>query len=409
MRRPVRKSVALAFVCGVIAFMIYFWCSRREPPLLRIAGVDVIALPGHPSGVICSPDGNWVFVALTRGIAATVSQSGSGVAVLHKNGPKFGIERLIPVPSGPFGMALTHDGKTLVVATDALVVLLDVGRMTSGAADPIIGKFSDGTDSPIYVNITADDKTLFISNEGDRSISVVDLARVRAHPSEKQAIIGKIPVGEAPIALAFSPDGRWLYTTSEGAPPEWGWPKTEKPEGSPFYQLTGWETSGAVVVVDVARARVDPAHSVVARVPAGDNPVRMVLSRDGRTAYVSARGSNAVLVFDTEKLISDPTNSRRAKVTVGSEPVPVALVNQGTILVVGNSNRQNLSRNAQDTLSLLDVGQNGTKIRTIGRIFAGAFPREMCVSPDGLTLFVSNFRSESLQAIDTRDLPRSKN
>jgi len=331
------------------------------------------------------------------------------VAVLRKNGGKFGIERLIPVPNWPFGMVLTHDGKTLIVATDTSVVLLDIGRMMSGAPDPLDGEFSDGTDSPSYVNVTTDDKTLFVSNEADRSISVVDLARVRVHPSEKRAIIGKIPVGLAPIALTFSPNGRWLFTTSEGAPPEWGWPKTEKAEGAPSTQPTELETPGAVVVVDVARAKIDPAHSVVARVPAGDNPVRMTVSRDGRTAYVTARGSNAVLVFDAEKLISDPANSRLATVTVGSEPVPLALVNEGTILVVGNSNRLGSNRDAEDTLSLLDVRKNSTKIRTIGTIPAGAFPREMCVSQDGQTLFVSNFRSKSLQVIDTRDLPRGMN
>lgn len=405
----VRTSVAAALVCGLIGFSTYFLWSGEEPPLLEIAGVDMLALPGRPSGVVCSVGGDRVFVSLMLDLSAKSSRGKDAVAVLRKQGGKFGIEHLIPVPNGPFGMALTHDGKTLIVATGSSVVLLDTGRMMSGAADSMDAEFSDGTDSQIYVNVTADDKTLFISNEQDSSISVVDLARVRVHPNEKRAIIGKIPTGEAPIALVFSPDGRWLYTTCEVAAPEWGWPKTEKPEGMPSGGPTELEAPGAVVVVDVARARVDPAQSVVARVPAGDNPVRMTLSADGRTAYVTARGSNAVLAFDTGKLISDPTHSRVATVKVGSEPVPLALVDEGTILVVGNSNRQRVSSDAQDTLSILGVGQSGTKIKSIGRIPAGVFPREMCVSPDGRTLFVSNFRSESLQVIDTRELPRGMN
>jgi DNA-binding beta-propeller fold protein YncE len=205
--------------------------------------------------------------------------------------------------------------------------------------------------------------------------------------------------------LAFSPDERWLYTTSEGAPPEWGWPKTEKPEEPPSTRPVELETQGAVVVVDVARARVDPAHSVVRRVPAGNSPVRMIVSADGRTVYVTARGGNELLVFDADLLISDPQNSLLEAVTVGSEPVPLALVNNGTILVVGNSNREQLSAETQDTLTLLEVGQSGRDIKTIGNIAAGKFPREMCLSPDGQTLFVSNFRSRSLQVIDTRELP----
>jgi DNA-binding beta-propeller fold protein YncE len=42
---------------------------------------------------------------------------------------------------------------------------------------------------------------------------------------------------------------------------------------------------------------------------------------------------------------------------------------------------------------------------TLGTIPAGAFPREMAVSADGRTLFLTNFGSQSLQAIDIGNLP----
>jgi YVTN family beta-propeller protein len=369
-------------------------------------GVVTIALPGHPFGVVSSRDANWVFVALMGGGGNGNGQSANGVGVLQQVAGQFELKRVIPLQAGLAGLVLTHDGKILIGAGGGSVVLLDTGRMTSGVGDPVIGTFSDGADSTIYVNVTADDKILFVSDEGSRTITVIDLGRVRSSGFDARAAIGKIPVGEAPIALTLSPDGRWLYTTSEGALPNWGWPSTEKPEGrlDPNQPYT-LEPPGAVLVVNVARARVDPAHSVVARVPAGGSPVRMTISSDGRRIYVTARGSNAVLVFDTDKLITDSAHARLATVTVGSSPVPLALIQDGKTLVVGNSNRFGADAAKPQTLSVLDVAKMGHGSATVGTIAAGAFPREMCVSADGRILFVSNFGSNSLEVIDAEKPP----
>jgi DNA-binding beta-propeller fold protein YncE len=51
-----------------------------------------------------------------------------------------------------------------------------------------------------YLNVTADGKFLFVSNEAAQTISVVDLEYDRES-------IGTIPVGVGPIALTFSKDG----------------------------------------------------------------------------------------------------------------------------------------------------------------------------------------------------------
>ncbi len=49
------------------------------------------------------------------------------------------------------------------------------------------------------------------------------------------------------------------------------------------------------------------------------------------------------------------------------------------------------------------IGTNEDPI--IGSIAAGAFPREMRVTPDGRTLVLTNFASKSIQAIDLTRLP----
>ena len=359
-----------------------------------------LELPGHPFGVVVSRDGRWVFVAVMSEKAGA-----SGVAVIQQDQGRYELKRVVPC-EGAAELALTHDGKILVVAAGDSVGLLDTGRMISGTGDPHMGAFSDGAGAgSIYVNVTRDDKVLFVSDEGAEAITVIDLDRVRSSGYDARAVIGKIPVGRAPIALTFSPDDRLLYTTSEIAAEAWEWPKTVKSENSDPGLPSPMVQEGAVVVIDVAQAKADPAHSVLTRVPAGGSPVRMVMSPDGRLIYVTARGSNAVLVFDAAKLVTDPGHARLAKVPVVVSPVPLAIIQNGRTLVVGNSNRFGSDAGAFQKLSVLDIARMGRDDAVTGTIKAGIFPREMCISADGKTLFLTNFNSDSLQVIDAQNPP----
>src|SRR5262249_43689116 len=146
---------------------------------------------------------------------------------------------------------------------------------------------------------------LFASDERVQTITVVDLARAKASDFAASTIVGRIPVGDSPIDLALSPDGRTLYTTSQSMPASFGWPIACRPEGSREDSPPN-HSEGAVIVVDVERAETDPTHAVLGTIAAGCNPVRLVLSPDGAIAYVSARGMDALLAFDTRRLLAEP-------------------------------------------------------------------------------------------------------
>jgi DNA-binding beta-propeller fold protein YncE len=162
---------------------------------------------------------------------------------------------------------------------------------------------------------------------------------------------------------------------------------------------------GVVVVVDMARVRTDPSKAVVARVPAGCSAVRMAISPAGDRIYVTARNSNAVVAFDTAKLLSDVDHARLGMAPVGEAPVPVAVIDGGRKVVAGNSNRF-VGGNAPQTLSVLDaakIEQKGPDA-SLGTIPSGAFPRELSVSADGHTLFLTNAGSSSLQVMSVDHL-----
>jgi DNA-binding beta-propeller fold protein YncE len=284
---------------------------------------------------------------------------------------------------------------------------MDVGRMLSGQADPIVGYIRDGRfPASVEVNVTSDDKFVFVSDEAQESITVIDLQKARAGSFDSSAIIGKIPVGEAPIALVFSPDEKFLYTTSEVALESFGWPVECKPEGQDPATSKPVAPQGAIIVVDVARAKVDPAHSVVAKVPAGCSPVRMAISPAGDYVYVTARNNNAMLAFSTGKLVSDSANAMVGKVPVGPAPVPIAVADSGKKILVGNSNRFGAGENDTQDVTVIDaakVSQGAAAV--LGKISAQKFPREFGSSSDGNTLFLANYLSDSVQIIDGKRLP----
>jgi DNA-binding beta-propeller fold protein YncE len=186
--------------------------------------------------------------------------------------------------------------------------------------------------------------------------------------------------------MAVAPDGRWLYATSEVAAGTSG-------------------EQGTLSVISLARAETDPAASVVATVPAGCNPVRVITSADGSQVWVTARASDDLLCFSAAALHADPGRALAAVVRVGEAPVGLMLIRAGSLVVVADSNRYN-APGATSDLSVVDVAAAlAGRPAVIGNIPAGQFPREMALAPGGRRLLVSNYLSEELEAISVPTIP----
>jgi DNA-binding beta-propeller fold protein YncE len=347
--------------------------------------ITYISVPGHPFGTAVTKDGCWLFVSLST----ANPRSPNGVALLQRSGGKVTLKKVFPLGEDTAGLVLTHDNKLLIVANNTFVTFMDVSRMLSGQGDPIAGYIRDGRfPSSVEVAVTSDDKFLFVSDESEQSITVIDLEKARAGSFNSSSIVGRIPVGEAPIALVFSPDEKLLYTTSEAAPEGFGWPVECKPEGQDPATSKPVLPQGAIIVVEVARAKSDPARSVLAKVPAGCSPVRMAVSPRGDYVYVTARNSNALLAFSTAKLVTDSANAMVGKVPVGAAPVPIAVADAGQKIFVGNSNRFAAGENDMQDVTVIDSAKVSDGPAAVsGKIAAQKFPREFGSSSDGMTLF----------------------
>ncbi len=334
-----------------------------------------IDLPGRPFSAIPSKDGARIFLTLSNR---------HGVAVV-RNGA---VEQVIETEGGLTGAVLTHDGKLLIASMDNRVAFIDVARMAVAGYLPLPPPAAGRRIGAVYVNVDQHDRYLYVSDEYALRITVVDLRKARKNGYKATAIVGAIPTGPLPIALTFSPDGKFLYTTSESASPEWNWTPECKPE-NPNAPNQALRPQGAMVIIDTK------SREVVDKLPAGCSAVRLALSPDGKTAYVTARNWDAVTVFDIG------SRKQIAKIPVGSAPVGIAVVDKGRKIVVANSNRFAADPASASTLTVID----SATLKVTGSLPSGGFPRELHLSNDQKTLLVTNFASKSLQLIEVATLP----
>jgi DNA-binding beta-propeller fold protein YncE len=360
-------------------------CSTATAPARELTGVPTAleAVPPAPFGVVTSADGRWSFVALSGEGSVGVFEAGRSVLphMVHQ----------VNLTGPPVGEALTRDGRYLLAADSANgALVISVSRAEAGQADAQVGTLGSGTGGAgaIEVAVSPDDRFAFVSLEDWASIAVYNLQRALADGFSSADLVGMIPVGIAPVGLAVSPDGRWLYATSESA------------RGA----AASTTAEGTLTVIDLRRAETDPAASVVATVDAGCSPVRVITSADGGVVWVTARGSDRLLGFSAARLRADAARSLVADVEVGEAPVGLALVDGGSKIVIADSNRFSASG---ATSSLAAVGVAAAlagRPALLGYLPAGGFPREMVLEPGGRTLLVTNYDSGQLEAVSVADL-----
>jgi len=379
--------------------------ATATSPALGSVSAAMLPVSGSPFGVAATADGRWAFVAVTGPRAGTPS-----IDVLRLAGSRAPtLVRSIPVPGVPLGETITPDGKYLLAADNAGIAVLSVARAESGAAGAVLGTLSapggasggassgGPTGGAIEVAASPDGRFAFVTLEDSRQAAVFNLGAALSRGFGPADYVGNIPLELAPVGITVSPDGRWLYATSEVAASGTG---AAKPVAGP----EGLLSAGTLTVIDLRRAETDPAASVVATVDAGCQPVRVTTAADGTQVWVTARASDDLLCFAAARLVSDPKRALVAVVRVGEAPVGLAAVRGSSLVVVADSNRFG-ARGATSDLDVVNVAAAlAGHPAVVGHIRAGLFPRDMTLAPDG-TLLVSNFDSGQVEAVGVATIP----
>jgi len=356
-------------------------CDTAVAAARVLSGVSraAVPVPGNPFAVVASADGRWSFVTLN-----------SAVEVLSNRSPAPAANRQVSVPGTPQGEQLTHDDRYLLVADGSGAVVIDVARAERGAAGAVVGMLSSPAGrGAAEVALSPDDRFAFVTLEISGSLAVFDLHKALTSGFGASDFVGMVPIGIAPVGLAVSPDGHWIYVTSQTGGND----------------ARAGRHTGTVTAIDLRRAETRPADAVAGTAPAGCSPVRVITSADGKIVWVAARGSDAVLGFSAALLRTDPRHALVARVQVGEAPVGLALADSGRQLIVADSDRFT-AKGAVSNLAVVDVGAAlAGRPALLGLIPTGTFPREMTVIPHTHTLLVTDYLSEQVQAVNLASAP----
>jgi DNA-binding beta-propeller fold protein YncE len=344
---------------------------------LASVGVAKVSVPGMPDEAVGAQGGRWAFASVS-------AVTGPGIAVLALRHGSSTLVHTVPLPSQlgyAFGMTLTHDGKLLLVAGYTATAVVSVAALEDGKPDPVLGVLSDSGAGQFEVAVSGDDRYAFVTDETTGGLSVFDLATaLKDGFSAPGVAAGIVPLANGAVGIAVSQDSERVYVTNYGA-------------AGPHGQL--W-------LIDAARAEQGAGRSAVrAHVAAGCQPVRVALSPDGSTAWVTALQSNALLAFDTAELQSHPSRALRAVVPVGSEPGGLLLVDNGRVALVNNSNRGLVPGTGSSTPQTVAVINTAAALahRTalVGAIPAGLFPRDISYDPATGQVLVANYSSGDIE------------
>jgi DNA-binding beta-propeller fold protein YncE len=357
-------------------------CSTQVTagPALAASQPTQVSVPGDPTGVAASPDGRWAFAALSQGPDG--GEPRIAVLSVNKTHGRLTLVRLVTLP-GPlaaaWGMTVSPDGRLLLVAGGSGAAVLSLPRLESGAAHPLLGVLHANGAGAFEAAVSADDHYAFVTAEDTGDLYVFNLAlALQGGFGAAGVAVGVVPLATGAVGIAISPDGTLIYVTTYG-------------QAGPYGRL--W-------VINAVRAeRAAGARAIVASTAAGCQPVRVVLSDDGRYAWVSTIQSNAVLAFDTATLRQHPSAALRAVVQVGSEPVGLAVVNGGRTVLVTDSDRGLVAPSSGQTgVSVISTAAAlAGRPALVGLLPAGQFPRELSYDAADGSVLMSDFASARVQ------------
>jgi YVTN family beta-propeller protein len=303
--------------------------------------VETIPVGKRPRGIHASPDGATLYVAVSgvpivgptkldaqgRPIEPAIDEKdidhdADGIAVVDLRALK--LLRKIPAGSDPEQFAVSADGKTLYVSNE------DVG--TASVVDAETGRVLDIVrvkPEPEGVGISPDGKWVFVTCETNGNVF-----RFEATPSSgTKRRVEELDIGGRPRSVVFSPDGSRAFVPSE--------------------------TTGQVFSLDLNAWRVDRTI----KLPDGARPMGTALSPEGKRLYLTTGRGGTLCVLDTTDL------SQTAAVPIGKRPWGIAVSADGARVYAADG--------PSDELVVIDAAT----LKPIERIKCGAGPWGVTVVP----------------------------
>jgi len=306
---------------------------------------QVLQVPNAFDGLVFNPNGKEFYVS--GGPDDNVHFYDLSGSMWMENGAPLSLGHpaalaLGKITPGAMGLAVTGDGKRLVVANyeNDSISLVDIGKRMVLADLDLRPAGKPGGEYPVWVAITGN-TTAFVSSARDREIVVVDIS------TNAPAITDRIHLKGQPTRMTLSPNQKWLYVAES--------------------------SSDAIGVVSTK------THHVVEEIGTtapksifnnekgfkGSSPNSVAVSPDGEFLYVTNGGANSLAVIrlahDGDGDHDDRAGARSELVGLiptGWYPNSVSVSADGSMLYVvnGKSNAGPNPKNCRDAASLQPGG-----------------------------------------------------
>ncbi len=280
-----------------------------------------------------------------KGIVYTADEHGNSVSAIDLAS---GRVQTVPIPISPHNVQSTADGSRLLAVGGPAGDGHGHGansahdqKETKGRLLIFVGNH------PAHVVVDRAGQRAFVTNSGDNSVAVVNLAH--------KTIVQTIKTGRYPHGLRISPDGSESYVANV--------------------------EDGSVSVIDTSML------TEVARIPVGKTPVQVGFTPDGSRVYVSLRDENSVSIIDTE------SRTKIGTIPVGRGPIQIHATPDGRFVYVAN---QGTDAEPADTVSVIEVASD----KVVDTIRTGKGAHGVAVSDDGLLVLVSNITDGTVSVID---------
>lgn len=311
----------------------------------------------------------WVLGAALAVLGATQATAATAYVSNEKDNTisvidlsKMKVVRTVPVGQRPRGLALTRDGKRLLVSEgdSNRIEIFDTKDFKPigviDTPDPEFAALREQTDNPLYV-----------SNENNALMTVWNI--------DTQKMIAQIPTGVEPEGMAVSPDGQIIVNTSE--------------------------------TTDMAHFFSYKTDKNIANVLVPPRPRWAAFTHDGKEVWVSSELGGTVTVIDarTFKIVDTIHFKVRGLRSRYLQPVGINITRDDkfAFVALGPANRVAVvSVASHKVLSYVKTAKEGYRVKKY--LLVGQRPWHMAFTPDEKYLLTANGLSNDVSVIRVSDL-----
>jgi len=330
--------------------------------------IATIAVGINPMGIATAPHNHHVYVANNNNSGITNQNSVDVICNIENNTLETIYDNSF---NQPYKIAISPNGKRAYVTNNNSTTVSVIKTKHNNVIDVI-----NGFDGPSGIVITPNNKFAYVANYGSAggvgsgngtTVNMVDL--------KTNTIIGEpIIVGLAPIALAISRDGEFVYVIN---------------------YANGTPASGSMSVIKTKN------NTVTETITGFFGPADIAVTPNGKYAYITNFGSNSLTPNGTTVSVVKLHNHLKIVDTIelGIQPSGIAVTPNGHFVYVTNYNT--LSSGAgQGTVNIINTHTNKVIFPTI---MVGESPKAIAISRHGKRAYVTNYTSNSVSVIELKD------